>query len=254
MPYNRRGMFSLSHVSKAFGDTRVLDDVSLSFAPGRTTALIGPSGCGKSTMLRLLLGLAAPDSGRISFGGAPITADGLQALRQRVGYVVQRGGLFPHMTARENVTLVARHLRRPAAQIHARVEELRRLTRFPPDGLDRYPNELSGGQNQRVGLMRALMLDPDALLLDEPLGALDPMIRYELQQELRDVFASLNKTVILVTHDLAEAADLAHTMVLLHAGTVALTGDLEALLAAPPSSFAHRFVRAQRSHLQGLVG
>jgi osmoprotectant transport system ATP-binding protein len=246
-------MFSVARVSKAFGGEPVLADMSLSFEAGRTTALIGPSGCGKSTLLRLLLGLETPDRGTISFNGSAVTRDALPALRRQVGYVVQSGGLFPHMTARENITLVARQLGRHADAIDQRVGELARLTRFPSDALDRYPSMLSGGQNQRVSLMRALMLDPTALLLDEPLGALDPMIRYELQQELRDVFAALEKTVVLVTHDLAEAADLAHTIVLMHDGGIALEGDLHALLAAPPESFAHRFVRAQRQHLRGLA-
>jgi osmoprotectant transport system ATP-binding protein len=243
-------MFSLSNVVLSFGATRVLDGVSLDLDVGRTTALIGPSGCGKSTLLRLLLGLATPDTGTVSFDGRPVAPDSVPAVRRRVGYVIQRGGLFPHMTARENVTLMARHLGFTPERTDARVAELARLTRFPDAGLDRYPSELSGGQNQRVSLMRALMLEPAALLLDEPLGALDPMIRFELQQELRELFATLRKTVLLVTHDLAEAAELGHTIVLMNGGEVVFQGDLEALLAAPAGSFAHRFVRAQRSHLQ----
>jgi osmoprotectant transport system ATP-binding protein len=213
---------------------------------GRTTALIGPSGCGKSTLLRLLIGLVEPDAGTVTFDGRPVTAATARVVRLRVGYVIQDGGLFPHMTARGNVTLMALHLGRDRDSVAARVNELTELTRFPADGLDRYPHQLSGGQRQRVGLMRALMLNPDALLLDEPLGALDPLVRADLQAELRDIFRALGKTVVLVTHDLGEAAYFADRVVLLRDGQIVQEGSPADLWHRPADAFVTRFVQAQR--------
>jgi osmoprotectant transport system ATP-binding protein len=240
------GVIELLGVSRSFGAVRAVRDVSLSIRAGSTTALIGPSGCGKSTLLRLTNGLLQPDAGRVRFGREEVTPGNAVRLRRRMGYVIQSGGLFPHFTARENVCLVARYLGQDAAAIRARIDELVALTRFPPAGLDRYPAELSGGQCQRVGLMRALMLDPSVLLLDEPLGALDPMIRRELQDELKELFRTLGRTVILVTHDLEEARFLADRIVLLRDGEIAQDGSYEDLVCRPASDFVTRFVRAQR--------
>ena len=245
-------MFQLDQITKCFGATAALDAVSLVLDPGSTTALIGPSGCGKSTLLRTLIGLIEPDSGHLLFDGQPLNAANIRGQRQRMGYVIQQGGLFPHMTARENVTLMASHLGWPSQRIMPRLAELAELTHFPLDGLDRYPLELSGGQNQRVSLMRALMLNPEVLLLDEPLGALDPMIRYELQEDLKQVFAALGKTVIIVTHDLAEAGFLAQTIVLMRGGRVVQAGSLRDMVSTPAEPFVEQFVRAQRSHLDAL--
>ena len=167
-----------------------------------------------------------------------------------MGYVIQQGGLFPHMTARQNVSIMAHHTGWAAADIEARLQALTDLTRFPQDAMARYPAELSGGQRQRVSLMRALMLDPDALLLDEPLGALDAMVRFDLQTELAEIFETLGKTVVLVTHDLFEAAHFADDIVLLRDGAVEQRASMDVLLAAPASSFVKKFVGAQR----GLTG
>jgi osmoprotectant transport system ATP-binding protein len=244
-------MFALDDVSKAYQGRPAIERLTLEVEPGRTTVLIGPSGCGKSTLLRLLLGLVWPDSGTVRYDGEPLAPERIATVRRRVGYVIQQGGLFPHLTARQNMTLMAEHLGWPAGRIASRVRELTALTHFPEDGLQRYPGELSGGQNQRVGLMRALMLDPEALLLDEPLGALDPMVRFELQKELRQIFSSLRKTVVLVTHDLAEAAYLADSLVLMRDGRIVQRGSVAALLETPADEFVTRFVQAQRSHLDG---
>jgi len=239
-------MFTLRDVEKAYAGRPVLGPLSLELATGRTTVLIGPSGCGKSTLLRLLIRLVEPDAGQVIFADEPVTPATARAVRLRVGYVIQDGGLFPHLTARGNVTLMARHLGQNQTTIAARVAELADLTRFPPDGLDRYPHQLSGGQRQRVGLMRALMLNPDALLLDEPLGALDPLIRADLQTELRDIFRRLGKTVVLVTHDLAEAAFFADRVVLLRDGRVEQEGSTADLWRRPANTFVTRYVQAQR--------
>ena len=248
-------MLELRGVSRSFDGKPAVADLELVIPTGQTTALLGPSGCGKSTILRLLIGLLAPDAGRVSFDGSEVEAGdgpGLFAQRRRMGYVIQDGGLFPHLDARGNAALLARHLGWEEVRVEARIAELCDLTHFPLDGLGRFPVQLSGGQRQRVSLMRALMLDPDVLLLDEPLGALDPMIRSELQEDLGRVFAALGKTVVLVTHDIGEAGHLADEIVLLREGRIVQRGTLEALVRHPEDPFVSRFVKAQRSPLESL--
>ena len=221
-------------------------------APKQTTVLLGRSGSGKSTLLRLLVGLIWPDSGQVLFQSTPLTRDNLRALRHRMGYVIQEGGLFPHLTALDNITLLGAHLRWSKPAIDDRLAELASLTRLPPDVLKRYPAQLSGGQRQRVSLMRALMLDPDVLLLDEPLAALDPMIRYDLQQDLKAIFQRLGKTVIMVTHDIGEAGFFGDLLVLLRDGRIVQQGSLEDLVHRPADEFVERFINAQRSPLEAL--
>jgi osmoprotectant transport system ATP-binding protein len=245
-------MFSLRGVAKRYGPLVALERTDLDVPPGETLVLIGPSGSGKSTLLRLLVGLDWPDEGTVSFGGRALTRRDAPALRRRMGYVVQGGGLFPHLTARENAALPARVFGWDHRRVEARLDALTALTRFPPDGLKRYPAELSGGQSQRVGLMRALMLDPDVLLLDEPLGALDPITRYELQVDLRAIFGGLHKTVVLVTHDLGEAAFFADRIILLRSGRVVQQGALADLLHRPAEPFVSQFISAQRSPMDAL--
>lgn len=242
-------MFELAGVSKSYGDTLALAATNLSVPKGRSTVLIGPSGCGKSTLIRMMNGLVVPDGGVVKFDGDDVDPDTAQTLRRRMGYVIQEGGLFPHMTASRNITLMAQQTGWTNAEIDARLTDLAELTRFPAAALDRYPSELSGGQRQRVSLMRALMLDPDALLLDEPLGALDPMVRYDLQTELRDIFRSLGKTVVMVTHDLSEAAYFGDDIALMRDGRIEQRGTMDDLRGAPVSGFVEDFLRAQR----GLV-
>ena len=246
-------MLELNEVSKSFGPTRALRSVSLEVPPGRTLALIGPSGCGKSTVLRLMIALISPDEGAVRFESRRLGPDNALEMRRRMGYVIQDGGLFPHLTARGNLALQARYLGWTDGAIGERIDRLVEITRFPAAGLERYPAQLSGGQRQRVSLMRALMLDPDVLLLDEPLGALDPIIRSDLQRDLKAIFRDLGKTVVLVTHDLAEAVYLGHRIVLMHEGRVVQEGAYDDLLQDPAEPFVARFVRAQRS-LHGLGG
>ena len=250
-------LVQLVGVSKTFGDAAAVHAIDLLVERGKTTVLIGPSGCGKSTLLRLIIGLIQPDIGAIIFDGAKINADkparrsldggGIDTVRRRVGYVIQEGGLFPHLTARGNILLMARHLGRPESEMLARLSELCALTRFPENLLGRYPLELSGGQRQRVSLMRALMLSPELLLLDEPLGALDPLVRAALQQDLKEIFARLRQTALLVTHDLAEAAYLGDEIVLVNEGRIVQQGSLADLREKPASSFVSEFINAQRS-------
>jgi osmoprotectant transport system ATP-binding protein len=239
-------MLRYEAVTKRFGAVLALDGITLDCARGCTTALLGPSGCGKSTLLRLAVGLVRPDAGLVRLDGEPLDERCIEAARRRIGYVIQEGGLFPHLDVRANVTLMARHLGWDARRIAARYVQLLALVKLPPGVSGRPPDALSGGQRQRVSLMRALMLDPELLLLDEPLGALDPMIRHGLQNDLKDLFGGLGRTVVLVTHDIAEAGVLGDTLVLLRAGRVEQQGSLEDLLERPATAFVREFVASQR--------
>jgi osmoprotectant transport system ATP-binding protein len=236
----------LRSVSKKYEGHAALQPTDLAIRQGLTTALIGPSGCGKSTILRLIVGLIEPSSGSVEVEGERVSAVSVQGLRRKMGYVIQDGGLFPHLSAEQNVLLMARQLGRPEEENRRRVTELCELTRFPAEALSRYPMELSGGQRQRVSLMRALILDPHVLLLDEPLGALDPMVRAGLQTDLKEIFARLGKTVVLVTHDMAEAGYLGDTMVLMRDGKIVQQGTLSDLQERPADLFVTAFLEAQR--------
>jgi osmoprotectant transport system ATP-binding protein len=240
-------LVELVGVSKTYGGATALHPTNLDFARGQTTVLIGPSGCGKSTLLRLVIRLLDPDAGTIQFDGAPVTPANIAELRRRIGYVIQDGGLFPHLTARKNILLMSSHLKQPAAEMEKRLAELCALTQFPETALDRFPVELSGGQRQRISLMRALALSPELLLLDEPLGALDPLVRAALQKDLKEIFSRLRQTAILVTHDLAEAAYLGDEIVLMNEGLVVQRGTLDDLRSKPASAFVTDFINAQRS-------
>jgi osmoprotectant transport system ATP-binding protein len=237
-------IIELRQVEKRFGAATALEATTLTLGPG-VNVLLGPSGSGKSTLLRLLTGLARPTAGEVRLWGQAVSAQSIGPLRRRLGYVIQEGGLFPHLTAGANVTLAARYFGWDARRIDARLEELSALTRFPRDGLTRFPAQLSGGQRQRVGLMRALMLGPELLLLDEPLGALDPMIRADLRADLLAIFRELRQTVVLVTHDLAEAEFFADRVVLLRDGRVVQQGSLSDLVERPADPFVTRFISAQ---------
>ena len=246
-------MIELEYITHSYLQAKSLDDVSLRVAAGETVALIGPSGCGKSTLLKVVLGLERPSRGRVAIEGVELHASNELEVRRRIGYVIQSGGLFPHLSSVDNITLAARYLRRDAKWIDARVDELAELVQLRREVLQRFPTNLSGGQSQRVGLMRALMLDPAVLLLDEPLGALDPMVRHGLQEELRALFERLRKTVVLVTHDMAEAAFFANRLVLMRAGRIVQEGTYGDLANAPAEEFVSDFVRAQRG-VHGMLG
>ena len=243
-------MIQLKDVSKNYGSVVALCPTDLNIEKGKVTALIGPSGCGKSTILRLINGLISPTQGVVEFEGQIISPNNILEIRRRTGYVIQDGGLFPHLTARQNVLLMPRELNQPRTEMQQRLEALCQLTDFPSDLLNNFPGELSGGQRQRVSLMRALILDPDVLLLDEPLGALDPIVRSSLQQELKDIFHSLGRTVVLVTHDLHEAAYLGDVIVLLKSGQVVQQGTLDQLQNQPTDTFVTKFITSQRSLIE----
>lgn len=240
----------IDHVSKAFGTKTVLEDVSLHLSEGQTHVLIGASGSGKSTLLRLICGLISIDptrmKGRITLDGTEVSDRTRTSIFHKIGYVVQEGALFPHLSAFDNVALVARTRGWTEEKIRARVHELSSLVSIDEKHLKKSPRKLSGGQRQRIALMRALAMDPDFLLLDEPLGALDPIIRSDLQEELRSIFRSLNKTVVLVTHDMGEAAYFGNTISMLKDGKVLQHGQIQDFLENPQDPYVTRFINAQK--------
>lgn len=239
-------MIAFDSVSHAYADVAAVRDVSLLVEQGETVAIIGPSGCGKSTLLRIAAGLITPDRGRVAINDVELQPANVKNVLERIGYVIQSGGLFPHLTAADNVSLAARYRGRDASWIATRIAELATLVQLPMEFLSRYPREFSGGQRQRVSLMRALMLDPDVLLLDEPLGALDPIVRHELQDELKQLFARLGKSVLLVTHDVTEAAYFSQHIVLMRDGQLVQEGSYAMLARSPVEEFVTAFIHAQR--------
>ncbi len=248
-------MIQLEDVTKAFDAAVAVDRVSAVFEGGRTHVLLGSSGCGKSTLLRLILGLISPDRGVVRVDGRVMGPSTQRALLEKMGYVVQEGGLYPHLTASRNVSLAAESRGWTAERIRARIDELAELVGFDDGVLRLFPPELSGGQRQRVSLMRSLMLDPPILLLDEPLGSLDPVVRADLQLQLREIFSPLGKTVILVTHDIREAAIFGHTITLMTEGRIVQRGSFADLSTQPASPFVTSFLNAQKptEDMRGLV-
>src|SRR6266542_3805777 len=226
-------------VSRRFGDFVALDDVSLEIPSGSLTALLGPSGSGKSTLLRVIAGLERPDAGTVVIDGRDATA--LPPQRRGVGFVFQHYAAFKHMTVRENVAFGLKVRRRPKAEVRRRVDELLELVQLP--GLaDRYPAQLSGGQRQRMALARALAVEPQVLLLDEPFGALDARVRKELRAWLRRLHDEVHVTTIFVTHDQEEAMDVADEIVVLAGGVVEQVGSPHDLYDHPANDFVMGFL------------
>ncbi len=238
-------MIRFHKAGKSFGNAVALRPTDLEIPANKTTVLIGLSGSGKSTILRLISGLIEPTTGSIEIDGEKLSRKRLPNFRRRMGYVIQSGDLFPHLTARRNILLVAQKLGLGIDELTIRMEELCVLARFPTELLGRYPVELSGGEQRRVSLIRALMLNPDILLLDEPMGALDPMVRASLLKDLKALFKRLNETVVLVTHDLLEAARLGDWIVLLKSGNIIQQGTFAELSSHPADPFVSEFFRAQ---------
>jgi osmoprotectant transport system ATP-binding protein len=237
-------LVEMQSVSLELGGNRILTQINVAVASAEKVALIGPSGSGKSTILRLLIGLLWPQKGTIRLGGETITPRNIQTMRRQMGYVIQEGGLFPHLTAAENISLAARYRGQEQVAIASRLDELCQLTQIPKTLLQRYPSELSGGQRQRIALMRALFHKPPLLLLDEPMAALDPLIKLHLQRDLATIISTLKQTVILVTHDLAEAQNICHRLILLQDGAIVADGSAKEIRKSD-NSFAKRFIAAQ---------
>jgi osmoprotectant transport system ATP-binding protein len=240
-------MLKLQDIYKTFEGKPVLTDVNLTVPKGATHALIGSSGSGKTTLLRITLGLIPFDKGYVKINDQALLSFTQVEWADRIGYVPQDGGLFPHISGRHNVALIAKLRGWSKSKIDDRVEELRKVVDLYPEILDHFPREMSGGQKQRVSIMRAAMMDPAVMLLDEPMAALDPLVRSSLQQELKSIFQRLNKTVLLVTHDLGEAVYLAERITMLHEGKVVQTGTYRELLLQPANAFVSQFINAQRT-------
>jgi osmoprotectant transport system ATP-binding protein len=240
-------MLKLEGIHKAFNGSPALSGVDLNVREGATHALIGSSGSGKTTLLRITLGLIPLDKGYVKIKDQPLSTFTPARWADQIGYVPQEGGLFPHMTAQQNVILIAQLRGWNESRLMQRLEELCRLVDLDLSMLNRYPSELSGGQKQRMAIMRAAFMDPPVLLLDEPMGALDPIVRQTLQQEFKSIFKKLNKTVVIVTHDLSEAVFLAEEMTLLHKGRVVQTGTYRDFVINPNDPFVSLFVNAHRS-------
>ena len=239
------------NLTKRYGAHAVVQDVSFVLAPGETLVLLGPSGCGKTTLLRMLNRLVEPDGGSVLVHGADVCRQPPEQLRRGMGYVIQQVGLLPHYTVAENVAVVPRLLGQPPAQVAARTEELLHRLHLPPERFaGQYPRQLSGGQQQRVGLARALAADPPIVLMDEPFGALDPITRASIRREFRELPELRRKTVVLVTHDVTEAFELADRILLLEAGRVQQLGPPRELLLRPANDFVRRFFAADQLSLQ----
>jgi osmoprotectant transport system ATP-binding protein len=226
--------------------TAAVDAVTLEIPAGEIVMLVGPSGCGKTTTLKMINRLIEPTSGRIVLGGEDVTRKDPDELRRRIGYVIQAGGLFPHMTVGHNISLVPRMLKWSRAKTSERVDELLDLVGLDPSIYrDRYPRELSGGQQQRIGVARALAADPPVLLMDEPFGAVDPITRVRLQDELLRIQEELGKTIVCVTHDFDEAVKLGDRIVVMDSGARIVQYDTPAeILANPAEEFVEDFVGA----------
>ena len=240
----------LRGVTKTFpgSTTPAVAPLDLSIDEGAITVLIGPSGCGKTTTLRMINRLIEPTDGTIAIGGIDIREQSVTELRRGIGYVIQQVGLFPHRTIAQNIGAVPRLLQWDKAKTQDRVRELADLVGLEPNMLERYPSELSGGQQQRVGVARALAADPPVLLMDEPFGAVDPIVRGRLQRELLDLQERVNKTIVLVTHDIDEAITLGDRVAVLNVGGVLEQHSTpDDLLANPANEFVASFLGAERS-------
>lgn len=246
-------MIELKEISKKFGDTQAVKQVSFSVAREETLVLLGTSGCGKTTTLKMINRLIEPDAGQILINNENIIDEDPDVLRKGIGYVMQNIGLFPHYTIAENIALVPKLLKWDKAKIVSRTQELIEKLHLPESTLIMYPHELSGGQQQRVGLARALITDPSVLLMDEPFGALDNVTRTSIQKEFKALEELKRKTIVMVTHDVLEAFELADRICLMDKGEVAQIGTPKELLYQPTNDFAKRFLAGQKLILEFKV-
>lgn len=245
-------MIEFRNVRKVFpdpsgrGEVVALKDLSFEVPQGKTVCLIGTSGCGKTTAMKLINGLIKPTSGEVLVNNEPVSNQNLIRLRRDIGYVIQKGGLFPHMTVTRNIGILCELERWPKSKIRERVDELMGMVNLPPDEFaNRYPNDLSGGQRQRVGVARSLALDPKYILMDEPFGALDPITRRQIHSEFINLQNNLKKTIVLVTHDMDEAFRLADQVAVMDRGEIQQFATPEEIRESPANEFVANFIRQQ---------
>lgn len=243
-------MIKVTSLLKTFGSTSAVDNISFEVNEGENLVLLGTSGCGKTTTLKMINRLIEPDSGSISINGQDVTQQNPEELRRGIGYVMQNNGLFPHYTVAENIAVVPNLLKWDKARTQKRTLELLEKLHLPKDYLQVYPKELSGGQQQRIGLARALVADPPVLLMDEPFGALDNVTRSKIHEEFKALDELKRKTIIMVTHDVQEAFDLADRVALMHKGKIVQMGTPADLLFRPADNFVRDFLQDQRLQLE----
>lgn len=243
-------MIVAEHLSKHFGKTAAVDDISFEVKEGETLVLLGTSGCGKTTTLKMINRLTEPSGGRISVNGKDVLVQNPDQLRRGIGYVLQNNGLFPHYSVAENMAIVPKLLKWDQQKIKQRTQVLLEKLHLPESYLSLFPNELSGGQQQRVGLARALMADPPVLLMDEAFGALDPITRAAIRKEFKNLDELKRKTIVMVTHDVQEAFEMADRICLMDAGKIKQIGTPAELLFKPADPFVASFLDDQRLQLE----
>ena len=237
-------IITFTNVSKRYGDTVVLSEIDLEIPNEQTTVIVGQSGSGKTTLLRMVNGLIRPDSGRLEVFGDLVPEENIENFRRKIGYAVQGAGLFPHVSVKENIVLIARLEGWSTEDIDERFEMLMRQMELPLDLSDRIPNELSGGQQQRVGLCRALMLKPKLLLLDEPFSAVDPLTRLELYEVVEKLISNEAVSIVMVSHDLGEAKRLGDRMVVLQNGIILQNDLISNVIGNPATPYVERLVQS----------
>ena len=243
-------MITVTDVTKSYGNTQAVSRISFKVSEGENLVLLGTSGCGKTTTLKMINRLIEPDSGTISINGVNVRDGKPEDLRRKIGYVMQNIGLFPHFNIAENIAVVPKLLHWAPEKTNKRTQELLEKFRLPKNYLKLFPHELSGGQQQRVGLIRALITDPSVLLMDEPFGALDNVTRSGIQEEFKALEEFKRKTIVMVTHDVQEAFELADRICLMDQGKIVQIGTPKELLFSPANEFVIKFLESQRLVLE----
>ena len=240
-------MIEFKHVSKVFHGQTIIDDSSFVIEDGEFVVLLGESGCGKTTTLKMINKLIEPSSGTVEINGRDISGTDPIALRRRMGYVIQQIGLFPHMTVRENIEIIAKMNNRDKGRLEQNARRLMEMVNLDPDQfLDAYPSEMSGGQQQRAGVVRAFMTEPEIILMDEPFSALDPITRTQIQNALIDMQTALKRTIVFVTHDMDEAIRLADRICIMDKGKIVQFDTPENILKYPANEFVRNFIGPKR--------